>query len=164
MKKQCALAVLLLSASNVQAQTIEGFWQDIAGRTTFKRAVSASSVYGSWHARGLDATYPQAKLIRRTAAGFDLVDLNYDDKDYSVRVLASDASRIAFIRQANWSACRTEHDCRLAGDELACSMRTLCDEAGKEVLDWQGDERYVRRAHCERDGRVQLQGFPVKCR
>jgi hypothetical protein len=60
--------------------------------------------------------------------------------------------------------CRIEHDCRLGGNELMCSMQTVCQEAGKEVLDWRGDERYVRRAHCERDGRVQAQGFPVKCR
>lgn len=163
MKKLCTLVVLLFSVSNVQAQTIEGFWQDIAGRTTFKRDVSPSSVYGSWHDRELDATYPQAKLIRKTVAGFDLVDLNYDEKDYSVRVLDSDVSRIAFVRKANWSTCRTQHDCRLNGNELSCSMQTICQEAGKDVLDWRGDERYVRRAHCERDGRAQLQGIPVKC-
>lgn len=163
MRKLCAFIVLLVPLSNVQAQTIEGFWQDIAGRTTFKRDVSPAAVYGSWHDRELDATYPQAKLIRKTAAGFDLVDLNYDEKDYSIEVLASDPFRIAFVRKANWSTCRTEHDCRLTGNELACSMQTLCQEAGKDVLDWQGDERYVRRAHCARDGGVQLQGFPVKC-
>ncbi|MGH2359114.1 MAG: hypothetical protein ACRDGM_01020 [bacterium] len=164
MKKLCALVFMLFSVPNVQAQTIEGFWQDIAGRTTFQRNVSPASVYGSWHDRALDATYPQAKLIRKTGAGFDLADLNYEEKEYSIRVLQSDASRIAFVRKASWSACRTEHDCRLDGNELSCSLQTLCQEAGKDVLDWQGDERYVRRTQCEQDGRVQLQGIPVKCR
>jgi hypothetical protein len=43
-------------------------------------------------------------------------------------------------------------------------MKTVCRDAGKEFVDWEGDERYVRRAHCARDGGVQAQGFPVKCR
>src|SRR5262245_29373681 len=167
MRKLCTLGFLLLSASSLQAQTtptIEGYWQDIAGRTTFQRNALPTSVYGGWHDRELEATYPQAKLIRKSGAGFDLTDLNYDEKDYSVRVSASDPSRIAFVRKANWSVCRREHDCRLDGTELYCSMRTICQEKGKDVLDWTGDERYVRRAHCEQDGGVQLQGFPVKCR
>jgi hypothetical protein len=81
MKKLCALGLLLSSVSNLQAQTIqtiEGFWQDIAGRTTFKRNASPASVYGSWHERELDATYPRAKLIRKSGSAFNLVDLNYD--------------------------------------------------------------------------------------
>lgn len=167
MKKLCTLGALLLSVSSLQAQTtqtIEGYWQDIAGRTTFKRNTPPDSVYGSWHTRELEATYPQAKLIFKSGTGFDLTDLNYDEKDYSVRVLRSDESGIAFVRKANWSACRTEHDCRIDRKELYCAMKTVCQEAGKEVLDWTGDERYMRRAQCERDGRVQLQGFPVKCR
>ena len=161
------LGFLLLLVSSLQAQTtpgIEGYWQDIAGRTTFQRNALPSSVYGSWQDRDLEATYPQAKLIRKSGAGFELTDLNYDEKDYSVQLLRSDPSRIAFVRKANWSSCRTEHDCRIDGKELYCSMRTLCQEKGTDVLDWTGDERYVRRVHCERDGRVQLQGFPVKCR
>jgi hypothetical protein len=164
MRKLYALVSLLSAMAQVQAQTIEGFWQDVAGRTTFKKDVSPSAVYGSWHPRELDATYPQAKLIRRTEGGFELTDLNYDEKDYSVRVLYADPLRIVFARQANWSTCRTEHDCRLAGDGLACAMKTVCRDAGKEFVDWEGDERYVRRAHCARDGGVQAQGFPVKCR
>ena len=166
MKKLRTLGFLLFSVSSLQAQTIstiEGYWQDIAGRTTFKRNASPDT-YGSWHARELDATYPQAKLIVKSGSGFDLTDLNYDEKDYSVRVLRSDTSRIVFARKANWSACRTEHDCRMDGNELYCTMQSICPEGGKDVLDWAGDERYVRRSHCERDGRVQLQGFPVKCR
>jgi hypothetical protein len=167
MKKLCALGFLLFSVSNLQAQTIqtiEGFWQDTAGRTTFKRNASPTALYGTWHDREPDATYPRAKLIRKSGSGFDLADLNYDEKEYSVRVVQSDTSRIVFVRTANWSACRTEHDCRLDGSELSCSMQTICQEAGNDVLDWAGDERYVRRAHCERDGGVQFQGIPVKCR
>jgi hypothetical protein len=166
MKRLCVLVFLLCPAlSQAQpAQTIEGFWQDIAGRTTFKRNVSPSAVYGGWNERELDATYPQAKQIRKSPDGFNLADLNYDEKEYSLRVLNSDESRITFFRKASWSACRMEHDCRLDGKELFCSMQTVCQEAGKDVLDWRGDERYVRRAHCERDGRAQAQGIPVKCR
>lgn len=167
MNKLCAIMCLGFAASTVQGQTtstIEGFWQDIAGRTTFKRSVSPSSVYGSWHQRELDATYPQAKQILKLGTGFVLTDLNYDEKEYALRILNSDASRIAFIRQSGWSACRMEHDCRLEGSELFCSMQTICREADKDVVDWQGDERYIRREHCARDGGAELQGIPVKCR
>ena len=71
MKELCTLGFLLLSVSSLQAQTtqtIEGYWQDIAGRTTFKRNASPASVYGSWHDREPEATYPQAKLIRNSGA------------------------------------------------------------------------------------------------
>jgi hypothetical protein len=166
MKQLYALAFLLFPAAAGQAQapqTIEGFWQDIAGRTTFKRGASPSETYGAWYDRALDVTYPQAKQIRNSATGFGLTELNFDEKEYSVRVLHSSDSRIGFVRKANWSACRMEYDCRLDGKELFCSVQTLCQEAGKEVLDWRGDERYVRRASCARDGSVQAQGFPVKC-
>ena len=158
------LPLLLFPATPRAQQTIEGYWQDVAGRTTFQRNVSPSSTYGDWNERELDATYPQAKLIRRSAAGFDLADMNYDEKDYSVRVLRSEPERIAFVRKANWSACRMEHDCRLDGKELFCAMQSVCAENGRDVVDWRGDERYVRRQHCERDGGAQMQGIPVKCR
>jgi len=166
MSKLCGF-LILLCASSAQAQpagTIEGFWQDVAGRTTFKRNAPPSATYGGWNERELDATYPQAKEIRKSVSGFELADLNYEEKEYSQMVLYTDTSRIAFVRKANWSACRIEHDCRLTGNELLCSMQTVCLEAGKEIVDWRGDERYVRRTHCERDGRVQAQGFPVRCR
>jgi hypothetical protein len=170
MKEQCAILIALLAFPTAQAQTtsgsqtIEGYWQDIAGRTTFKRNVSPGSTYGAWNVRELDATYPQAKKISRAGTTFDLADLNYDEKEYSVKVVRADAGGISFVRKANWSSCRMQHDCRLAGAEMLCSIETLCQEDGKDVVDWRGEERYIRRAACERDGRAQLQGIPVKCR
>jgi hypothetical protein len=165
MKRLLVPVVLMLFSTAVQSQqTIEGYWQDVAGRTTFKRGVLPTETYGAWNERELDATYPQAKQIRKSAAGFELTDLNYDEKEYSLRVLRSEPSRIAFVRKAGWSACRTEHDCRLDGSELFCSMQTICEESGRDVVDWRGDERYVRRTTCERDGGAQMQGIPVKCR
>src|SRR4051812_322854 len=113
--------LILLFASSAQAQsagTIEGFWQDVAGRTTFKRNAPPTSTYGSWNERELDATYPQAKEIRKSVSGFELAELNYEEKEYSLLVLYSDASRIAYVRKANWSPCRVVHDCRLGGNEL----------------------------------------------
>jgi len=163
--RKTALLLALVFCSSLDAQTtIEGFWQDVAGRTTFKRGVDPASSYGSWYERDLDVTYPHAKHIRKSDAGYDLADLNFDEKEYSIKVLSSDASRIVFVRKAGWSACRAEYACRLEGDAMACAVQTLCREADRDVLDWKGDERYVRRTHCERDGSVQAQGFPVKCR
>ena len=60
--------------------------------------------------------------------------------------------------------CAMHHSCRLDGEQLFCALENLCLENGREVLDWRGEERYVRRASCERDGRRQAQGIPVKCR
>jgi hypothetical protein len=165
MRKLGFLLFVLLFSSGIQAQaTIDGYWQDIAGRTTFKKDAASSSTYGNWYERALDVTYPQAKLIRRSAAGVELLDLNYDEKEYSVRVVSADAARIVFVRKASWSACRVEHDCRLEAEGMLCRMQTVCQEKGADVLDWKGEERYVRRAHCERVGRVEAQGIPVKCR
>src|SRR5258706_4284869 len=164
MRKIGFLLALLFASSAYAQNTIEGYWQDIAGRTTFKKDVPPASAYGAWYDRALDVTYPHAKLIRKSASGFELSDLSFDEKEYSIRVLSSEPSRIAFVRKANWSTCRVEHDCRLEGDGLLCSMQTLCREEGRDVLDWKGDDRYVRRTHCARDGSVQAQGFPVKCR
>ena len=162
--RKVGFLLAFLFAAGVHAQnTIEGYWQDIAGRTTFKKDVPPTSTFGNWYDRALDVTYPQAKQIRKSAAGFELRDLNYDEKEYSIRVLGSDANRIVFVRKADWSACRVEHDCRLEGNGLLCAMQTVCREKGRDVLDWQGEERYTRRAHCERDGSVQAQGIPVKC-
>ncbi|HZR69424.1 MAG TPA: hypothetical protein VFB01_10295 [Burkholderiales bacterium] len=159
------LLLFSLACTAVQAQqTIEGFWQDVAGRTTFKRNALPADTYGAWNERELDATYPQAKLIRKSASSFELTDLNYDESDYSVRVVHAEAGRIAFVRKPSWSACRMEHDCRLDGAELFCSMQNVCPQDGRDVVEWRGDERYIRREHCQRDGSAQMQGIPVKCR
>ncbi len=167
MRILCGFLLAWITLSNADAQSagnIEGFWQDIAGRTLFKRNVAPSATYGDWNPRELDATYPQAKLIRKVGTAYELTDLNYDEKEYSVKVLRATADGIDFVRAAAWSPCRTSHACRLTGDEMLCSLDTLCRVNGKELLDWRGEERYIRRASCERDGRPQLQGIPVKCR
>jgi len=165
MRKLCVVLVFLFSSgSQAKDNTIEGYWQDIAGRTTFKKDMAPTSTYGGWYDRALDVTYPQAKQIRKSASGFELSDLNYDEKEYSVRVLSSGPSRIAFVRKATGSNCRTEHDCRLEGNGLLCAMQTVCVEKGQDVVDWKGEERYIRRAQCDRNGRVEAQGIPVICR
>ena len=158
-----AAAVGLAGAAH--AQSIEGYWQDIAGRITFKRNTLPADSYGDWYTRPLDATYPAAKHFRRLGASFEVADLNYNEKDYPVRVLRSNEREISFVRSASWSACRVEHLCRLAGEELLCTMETICAEQGKEYVDLRAEERFVRRASCVRTTtRPEAQGFPVTCR
>jgi hypothetical protein len=155
-------ASLLPIAAN--AQTIEGYWQDIAGRITFKRNPLPADSYGSWYERALDATYPAAKHIRRAGSSFEIADLNYDEKDYSVRVLQANERQIDFVRSAKWSPCRVDHSCRLAGDEMLCTMETVCVEQGKEYVDLRAEERFIRRSYCKRSqARPEAQGFPVVC-
>lgn len=148
----------------LQAQTIEGFWQDIAGRSLFQRGASPSDSFGAWSARALDQTYPHAKEIRRSGAGYEVLDLNFDDADYRVKVLSAADDRIEFIRMTTWVPCAMRHRCSLQGEELFCSMERMCYEEGKHQVDWRGEERYTRRSSCERDGRQQLLGIPVRCR
>ena len=155
--------VLALVCTAAQAQTIEGFWQDAERRILFDRRAPASYKYGAWTQLDLEQTYPSAKEIRKAGDGYALVDLLYDE-EYSIKVLAADAERIRFIRTATFPACAMHHDCRLDRGQLVCALENLCHEGGADVLDWRGEERYIRRASCERDGKRQLQGIPVKCR
>jgi hypothetical protein len=163
--KSALLCLTLLFPFAVQAEekTIEGYWQDSARRILFDRRAPVSYVYGTWNALDQDQTYPSAKHIRRLGAGFQLVDLLYDD-EHSIKVVSASEERIRFIRTAQFPACAMDHDCRLAGTQLVCALENRCLEGGREVLDWRGEERYVRREICERDGKRQLQGIPVKCR
>ena len=145
------------------AQTIEGFWQDSERRILFDRAAPASYEYGRWNVLDQQQTYPSAKQIRNSGGRFELVDLLYDD-EHAIKVVSADDRAITFIRSAKFPACAMHHSCRLDGEQLFCALENLCLENGREVLDWRGEERYVRRASCERDGRRQAQGIPVKCR
>ena len=169
MKKLAAFAMASFLAFQAQAQspaasTIEGYWQDIAGRITFKRNALPADSYGDWYERALDATYPAAKHIRRAGPSFEIADLNSDEKDYSVRVLQANERHIDFVRSAKWSPCRVDHSCRLAGDEMLCTMETVCVEQGKEYVDLRAEERFIRRNHCVRTTtRPEAQGFPVTC-
>src|SRR5215208_6343901 len=123
MRPLLALLVIGFLPIPTHAQsTIEGYWQDIAGRITFKRNPLPADRYGDWYERALDATYPAAKHIHKAGHSFELFDLNYDEKEYSVRVLGASDTQIEFVRSASWSACRVLHSCRLAGAELFCAM------------------------------------------
>lgn len=154
-----------LLGAPVHAQSIEGYWQDIAGRITFKRNPLPADSYGDWYTRALDATYPAAKHIRREGASFEVSDLNFDEKEYSVRVVKALADQITFVRTSSWSPCRVSHACHLAGEELFCAMETICVEQGKEYVDLRAEERFTRRNHCMRSQtRPEAQGFPVTCK
>jgi hypothetical protein len=169
MRPLLAMAVAGFLATSAQAQsqaskTIEGYWQDVAGRITFKRNPLPADSYGNWYMRSLDATYPSAKHIRRAGGSFEIADLNYDEKDYSVRVLQAHERQIDFVRKAKWSPCRVDHSCRLAGEEMLCTMVTVCVEQGKEHVDLRAEERFIRRSNCVRNTtRPEAQGFPVTC-
>ena len=164
MRSLLVLVMAGLLVAPAHAQSIEGYWQDIAGRITFKRNPLPADSYGDWYARALDATYPAAKHIRRAGASFEVADLNFDEKEHSVRVVKAQADRITFVRTASWSPCRVSHACHLAGEELFCAMETICVEQGKEYVDLRAEERFIRRNHCMRSQtRPEAQGFPVTC-
>ena len=143
-------------------KTIEGYWQDSARRILFARDAPASYVYGRWTALDLEQTYPSAKRIRRTATGFELVDLLYGD-EYAIRVLKAGEAGIEFVRSSKSPACAMHHACRLEGNELLCSLENICRVDGRDVLDWKGEERYVRRTSCESGPRREAQGIPTRC-
>ena len=159
----CCLIVLALCAS-ARAETIEGYWQDTARRILFSREAPPAYVYGNWSAVDQDQTYPLAKQVKRAASGLEVVDLNFDDENYAVKTVSATEKSLVFVRTVKWSGCAMHHQCRLEGQEMVCSLQNLCPQDGKAALDWRGEERYARRASCERQGRVQAQGFPVACR
>jgi hypothetical protein len=73
--------------------------------------------------------------------------------------------RIDFVRTNRVSGCATSHACALdQADALFCTLETRCPQAGTEQVLWRGEERYARRVNCERDGKRQQQGIPVRCR
>jgi hypothetical protein len=161
-----ALAVVLLCGLTgaAGAQTIEGYWQDTARRILFSPEAPPGYTFGRWTELDEQQTYPSAKQIRRTGSGFELVDLLYDDEEV-VKVVRAGEDRIDFIRTNQLSSCSAHHACRLEGrDQLLCSLETRCPKAGMEELVWRGEERYARRASCERDGKRQAQGIPHRCR
>lgn len=162
------LALLLcLSAGSVAAHaadTIEGYWQDTERRILYSPDAPAGYVFGRWTEVDQQQTYPAAKHIRQTANGYELIDLLYDDEE-QIKVVRATADRIDFARTNRLSHCSTRHDCTLdGGDRLLCKLETRCPEASAEQVVWRGEERYARRANCERDGKRQLQGIPVRCR
>lgn len=145
------------------APSIEGFWQDKARRILFARNAPPAYVYGAWNMLDPLDMYALAKQIRRTEGGFELIEFQFEAEDYPVRVLNAREDSIEFIRTPRWSTCAMHHKCRLNGEELFCSLENLCREGERVVLDWRGEERYERRAHCERIARRQGQGIPLRC-
>ena len=144
--------------------TLEGFWQDTARRILYSREAPADYVYGRWNLIDQSQTYPAAKQIRRVAGAWEVVDLNFDDADYSVKTLAATERSLEFVRTVKWSGCTMHHQCKLDGNEMVCALENVCPDGAQRIVDWRGEERYARRASCERLGRVQLQGIPVSCR
>jgi hypothetical protein len=162
-----ALLAGLLAAFSAAAHaqpSIEGFWQDIAGRTLFQRDAAPGATIGRWSERELDQTYPHAKQIRKTNDVFELIDLNFNDLDYRVKVLGGSERSIEFIRMTTFAPCAMHHRCSLDGEQLFCAVEKMCYEDGKHQIDWRGEDRYIRRSHCERLGAAQLLGIPVRCR
>ena len=157
------LSVLLVLSASVQAQSLEGYWQDTARRILFDRTAPPGYVYGQWNPLDQDQTYPAAKQIRRSAGKLEVVDLNFDEANYDVETYKATDDSVAFVRRVKWAGCAMHHRCSLDGDAMACSLVDVCPQDGKNVVDWRGEERYARRASCERDGKVQAQGIPVKC-
>jgi hypothetical protein len=162
------LACLLGFSAHAQStagKTIEGYWQDTARRILFSSSAPPDYKYGQWTALDQQQTYPSAKHIRRSDSGFDVVDLLYDDQE-SVKVLKASDNNIEFTRTNRWSGCSASHRCGLDGErQLLCSIETKCPQAGGERTVWQGEERYERRASCERtQSRPEAQGIPSVCR
>ena len=168
----CTLFALFLSGcaqisreqpKAVNPLTIEGYWQDMARRITFAREAPPGYVYGGWTPLDPEQTYPSAKQIRKSGGTYELVDLLYDD-DYAIEIVRAREDGIEFVRTMKSSACAIHHSCRLNAEALYCSLENICQEGGGPVLDWRSEERYARRVICERDGRRQAQGIPVRCR
>jgi hypothetical protein len=155
-----ALVLLCGLAGTAGAQTIEGYWQDTERRILYTPDAPPGYKYGQWTALDQQQTYPSAKQIRRGGGAYELVELLYDDEEV-VKVLRASDDRIDFVRTNKLSSCAASHECRLeTAERLFCSLETRCAE---QVV-WRGEERYERRASCERDGKRQLQGIPVRCR
>jgi hypothetical protein len=143
-------------------KTIEGFWQDTARRILYARDAPASYVYGQWATLDQTQTYPTAKHILRSGTTYQLVDLLYDDES-AIEILSANENGIKFVRSTSHPPCKMYHACRLEREELLCSLENICREAGKDVVDWKGEERYARRVNCERGPRREAQGIPHRC-
>lgn len=160
------LALLLWTIAGAAAGqgTIEGYWQDTERRILYSPDAPPGYAYGRWTGLDQAQTYPAAKHIRRSGGGYELIDLLYDEEE-QIKVVRAGDERIDFVRTNRLSSCATSHACVLdQADRLSCALETRCPRAGAEQVIWRGEERYARRASCERDGRRQQQGIPVRCR
>jgi hypothetical protein len=158
--KAMGLFLAALLAGPAFAQSIEGYWQDTERRILYSPDAPPGYVFGRWTALDQAQTYPAAKSIRRAGDAYELDDLLYDNEE-AIKVLRAAPERIDFTRTNRLTSCTTVHACELqAADQLFCALETRCAE---QVV-WRGEERYARRATCERDGKRQQQGIPVRCR
>jgi hypothetical protein len=156
------IGVLLagLLAAPAFAQSIEGYWQDTERRILYSPDAPSGYVFGRWTPLDQAQTYPAAKHIRRAGQAYELDDLLYDNEE-AIKVLGAGSQRIDFTRTNRLTSCSTLHACELhSADELFCALETRC----ADKLVWRGEEVYARRSSCERDGRRQQQGIPVRCR
>ena len=153
-------ACLVGSFAFAQSSGIEGYWQDTERRILFSPDAPPGYVFGRWTKLDQQQTYPSAKQIRRSGKSFELVDLMYDDEE-SIKVVLASEQAIEFTRTNRLSGCSARHQCGLEkGDQLLCTLETVCSDR----VVWRGEERYARRTSCERDGKRQAQGIPVRCR
>ncbi len=160
----CFAGGLAVAQTASAPSTIEGYWQDTERRILFSRDAPPGYVYGRWTALDQAQTYPSAKRIRKSGSGFEVLDLLYDDEEV-VKVGRSSDQGIEFTRTNTWSGCASRHKCDLdASSQLLCALETRCPKAGAEELVWRGEERYARRASCERVDKRQAQGIPHRCR
>ena len=149
MVKLAAGLLLGMATLSAYAQSVEGFWQDTERRILFSRDAPRGYVYGRWTLLDQGQTYPSAKHILKSAAGMEVVELLYDDEEV-VKVVRSAGERIEFVRTNTWSKC--------------AALETSCPAAGAEQVVWRGEERYARRANCERVEVRRAQGIPHRCR
>ena len=160
----CLAGSLAVAQTRSGPSTIEGYWQDTERRILFSSDAPPGYVYGRWTALDQAQTYPSAKQIRKSAGGFDVIDLLYDDEEV-VKVVRSAGDSIEFVRTSTWSRCAASHKCDLESENrLLCTLETRCPKGGADELVWRGEERYARRASCERVDKRQAQGIPHRCR
>ena len=159
-------AALLLGAVVVSAhgQSIEGYWQDIERRILFASDAPAGFEYGRWTILDQNQTYPSAKHSRQSADGLQVTELLYDDEEV-ISVGRVTHQSIEFARANTWSKCVARHQCALEGaDRMLCALQASCPVSGAEQVVWRGEERYARRASCERVEVRRAQGIPHPCR
>src|SRR5436190_11135200 len=110
--RQLALLLCLTGglATAHAADTIEGYWQDTERRILYSPDAPPGYVYGRWTELDQRQTYPAAKHIRRSAGGYELSDLLYDDEE-QIKVVRAAGDRIDFTRSNRLSGCSTRHDC-----------------------------------------------------
>ena len=156
--------LLLFSTGAAAAQTIEGYWQDTERRILFAADAPPGYVYGRWTPLDQKQTYPTAKQIRKSAEGYDVVELLYDDEEV-MKVARAGEKTIEFTRTNAWSKCVVQHKCELNdANQLFCALETRCPKGGMDEVVWRGEERYARRASCERVEVRRAQGIPHRCR